>query len=234
MSMLMDLIGRSRAPRAARAARPAPPPQPLPSLVVPRAPVSDDYTDLARHSGRVVRYHTWAVHHHQTVGEHSWQVARTYAEIWGYPSREVAAYIQHHDTAELVVGDPPFPVKRDDADLAVAYRRLEEKALERLRVVIPHILPEEQARVKVCDLLEMMQTGMQEREMGNLLAVPIVLRTEQAARDVARAKLKAPDLDKIDAYCGELWLRHDRVLRAGDINHKYNSRWRRDQASTGV
>lgn len=187
---------------------------------------SDWVTDDAYHAGRVKRYHTWAVHHQQTVGEHCWQVALVYEQIWGAPSAEVERWIRHHDTTELVVGDPPFPVKANSPALKAEYDRMEQGAQDRLGIVVMELNDRDRARVKVCDLLEMMRFGMMEREMGNLLAVPIVVRTAAAAMNLVKEKL-AGDTQLVSSWVDAVWERHNKVLRQSGYGTGYDIlRWR--------
>lgn len=135
---------------------------------------SDVRRDI-RLAGQVKRYACWPTLTTQTTGEHSWQVLRIYIEIFGPPSPDVTVYIVHHDSAELVVGDPPFPLKAQNADLKQIYDRLEDAAMMEMRgEALPVLSDEERARVKICDLLEMWEFGLQERMMGNRYAQPII------------------------------------------------------------
>ena len=134
-----------------------------------------------RLAGQVKRYSTWPVHHQQSTGEHSWQVLRIYIEIFGAPSPEVTTYIVHHDSAELKVGDPPFPLKAQNSDLKAIYDRLESAAMLEMRgEALPVLGHPEASMVKVCDLLEMWEYGQQEWMMGNRYAQPIVEDTIHA------------------------------------------------------
>ena len=133
--------------------------------------------------------------------------------------------LRHHDTAELVVGDPPFPVKAEDEGLKAGYDRLEPLALDRMGVdQLPKIAGIERAKIKICDLLEMMTHGMTEREMGNLLAAPIVIRTERAAlaRMEQEPDITAGEAQRVRAWIDAQWERHERVLRMADVNHTYS------------
>jgi 5'-deoxynucleotidase YfbR-like HD superfamily hydrolase len=182
----------------------------------------DFYTSEVSNAGRVVRYHTWATVHKQTVGEACWQVALVYERIFGPPSAEVERYIRHHDTAELVVGDPPFPVKARNTMLKDEYDRLEVGALVMLGISLPVLTPKERSRVKVADLLEMMVFGMFEVQMGNKHAVPIVERTEVAATEVA--KQIPEDLEAVRRFVDDQWSRHRRVLQSGLVYMNHASR----------
>ncbi len=140
-----------------------------------------------RLAGQVKRYATWPVIHQQSTGEHSWQVLRIYIEIFGAPSPEVCVYIVHHDSAELAVGDPPFPLKSQNADLKKIYDRLEVGALMEMRgEALPDLSSDERMKIKVCDLLEMWEFGQQELRMGNRYAQPIVDDTIAAANKIIR------------------------------------------------
>src|SRR6267154_1716536 len=77
----------------------------------------DQVLTSARHAGTVRRYHTWPFHHQQNIGEHSWQIARIYFQIWGPLPPEVSTYFIWHDAGELVLGDLPFPVKKNNPHL---------------------------------------------------------------------------------------------------------------------
>lgn len=168
-------------------------------------------------SGRVIRYACWPTITNQTVGEHCWHIARIYTAIFGTPTWYMAAYIQNHDSGELIVGDPPFPAKRDNPDLKAACDRIEIEALDFLGVELPELTIMDKARFKVCDLLEMTEYGMYERELGNRLAVPIILRTEEAAWNTARAGgLPDDEIRLMEVYLGNVWERHEAVIRSAE------------------
>lgn len=144
---------------------------------------SDDIRTDIRLAGQVKRYATWPTITTQTTGEHSWQVLRIYIDIFGAPSPNVTVYITHHDSAELVVGDPPFPLKRNNPPLKEIYDRLEHEAMQKMRgEVLPELTPYEMFLVKICDLLEMWEFGLQELQMGNKYAQPIVDDTIKVVR----------------------------------------------------
>lgn len=185
---------------------------------------TDHVTDLARHAGRVRRYHTWVVHHQQSVGEHCWQVALVYEQIFGVVPQTTERFIRHHDTPELVVGDPPFPVKAEDPILKARYDAIEPAALMRMSVApLPELITYERAKVKICDLLEMMCHGMTEREMGNLLAVPIVIRTERVAQKMANEMLSDHDARAVRTWVRAQWARHEAVLQQ-NLQYSYSTR----------
>lgn len=149
---------------------------------------SSDVRRDIRLAGQVKRYATWPVLHQQTTGEHSWQVLRIYIEIFGAPSPDVTTYIVHHDSAELVVGDPPFPLKSRNPDLKAIYDRLEDEVMQEMRGEgLPVLSTSEKVRIKICDLLEMWEFGMQERLMGNRYGEPIMQDTRQVVTNMIHA-----------------------------------------------
>jgi 5'-deoxynucleotidase YfbR-like HD superfamily hydrolase len=182
----------------------------------------DLVTDRLEMSGRVHRYACWPMISQQSVGEHSWQVYRVYCAIFGIPSAEIAFVIFAHDAEELIVGDSPFPTKRDNPEFKAASEKVEVRARQRLKIELPELSDEDKARVKVCDLLEMMCHGMTDREMGNLLAAPVVTRTERAAQELARAKLPERERARVSEFVYDEWRRHEHVLFNGDPSMSYN------------
>lgn len=171
--------------------------------------MTDYVTDYVRHAGMVTRYHTWPTLQNQSIGEHSWQVALIYEEVFGELSPAVERYIRLHDVAELVVGDPPFPVKSQNPALKAEYAKAEVKALERMSVgPLPELDLDTRRRIKICDLMEMTLFGMTERELGNLLAIPIINRTREAALKLCDQH----DYPHVTAFLAYALARHALVL----------------------
>ena len=134
----------------------------------------------ARLAGEVVRYHTWPMHHRQTVGEHTWQVMRIYWQIWGDLPPELSTYFIWHDAGELACGDLPFPVKAHNAMLKTTMDALEDHAVRRMGGTIVTLTPILKLRAKACDLIDMHECGRAEVNMGNKFAQPIVDDTFKA------------------------------------------------------
>lgn len=142
-----------------------------------------DVTASLRFAGLVKRYHTWPVLREQTVAEHTWHVLRIYDKLFGLPSVAVVRAIMYHDVGEIRTGDAPFPVKRDNPDLKAAYDRVEGKHRAELLGEDPELAvsKDELRMLKICDLVEMWEFGMEEYLKGNNLAIPIIDRTKQFA-----------------------------------------------------
>lgn len=142
-----------------------------------------------RLAGEVRRYHTWPLITTQTVADHCYHCMRLWYIFWGALPPEVSGFFIWHDSGEIVTGDPPFPVKRDNPDLKAAFERVERQALRAMiephREVPSYILPtdmlttEQKKKAKVCDLLDMFELGVHEYMLGNSYAWPIIQNTWQ-------------------------------------------------------
>lgn len=129
--------------------------------------------------GKVKRYHTWPMLQPQSTGEHCWRVACLFVELFGLPRAEVLYYCLHHDSGELWAGDLPFGSKPN------GHHEQEQHGLDLLRIELPLITDEERIKIKLCDLLEMYETGEHEQRLGNQYADPIVKDTMAAAVELA-------------------------------------------------
>jgi hypothetical protein len=163
----------------------------------------------ARLAGEVVRYHTWPMHHRQTVGEHTWQCMRIYWQIWGPLPPMLTTYFIWHDAGELACGDLPFPVKSINPIIKAEMDELEERAVERMggadpREIHGHTLFK--TRAKACDLIDMHECGLAEVAMGNKFAQPIV---DDTLRALERLKLSDEDGMAIFKYLAKENIRCD-------------------------
>jgi 5'-deoxynucleotidase YfbR-like HD superfamily hydrolase len=121
-------------------------------------------------ASRIKRYHCIPVIHQETVGEHSHRVCTLYLQLFSLPRVEVLEYILYHDMGELSAGDLPFNAKRDVPEMKHFMDRAEEAGLKRLDIEIPHLTEIELARIKLCDLLQMLEFACIELNMGNQYA----------------------------------------------------------------
>lgn len=166
-------------------------------------PTRDDVRKSQFMAGRVKRYHTWPVHHQETVDEHSMGVLRIYRQIFGLMGVSVVKYIMDHDLPEIVTGDAPYPVKRDNPDLSAALEPIELKARVDLGLPTDYsVTPQEKTRIKICDLLQMWQFGRAESRLGNLYAMPIVM-------DTARVALEMAELRSDDGQLVRKWMQEE-------------------------
>jgi 5'-deoxynucleotidase YfbR-like HD superfamily hydrolase len=134
----------------------------------------------SRFGGMVKRYHEYPTISTQTNAEHSWQVARLYLALFKPDTKDagrVLIYIQFHDSGELGVGDMPFPIKANNPDLKETMNRLESQSLQNQGLVLPELTPWERVAVKVCDLMEMLEFGVHEMQLGSHYGAPIVKET---------------------------------------------------------
>ena len=131
----------------------------------------------SRLAGEVYRYHTWPHLRRQSIGEHSWQLLRIWSLIWGPPPVDITSYIIWHDAGEIAIGDNPFPVKQNNPELKKMLDFMEEEALKKMGAPTVELIPADKIRVKICDLLDMHEFGLNEEQLGNKYAHPIVVDT---------------------------------------------------------
>lgn len=142
-------------------------------------PSNEDVVHSSRFGGEVMRYHTWPTLRRQTVMDHTGHVIRIYWDLFEEVPPEVCAYLIHHDLPEVKVGDPPHPVKLHNPRLKEVYDDLEDATLaeqigeERAQQVLGNVTTKERLRMKLCDLLEMVEFASIEWNLGNRYAWPI-------------------------------------------------------------
>jgi 5'-deoxynucleotidase YfbR-like HD superfamily hydrolase len=138
-------------------------------------------------ASRIKRYHTIPTIHQETVGEHSHRVCTLYLQLFGTPRVEILEYILYHDMGELSAGDLPFNAKRDVPEMKHFMDRAEEVGLRRLNIQIPYLNVEEHARVKLCDMLQMLEFARIEIAMGNQFARSVqsnILKALKKLKDI--------------------------------------------------
>lgn len=136
-------------------------------------------------AGQVIRYHAWPTLRKPTVAEHCWRVTCIYVEVFGLPRAEVMYHCLHHDSGELWAGDIPFMAKGRVPGLREAMEASEAQGLEVLGLKLPDLTEDERRRLKISDLLEMHEYGMNEFRMGNKFGMPIAEDTLNAAYKTA-------------------------------------------------
>lgn len=138
-------------------------------------------------AGRVTRWHTWPMIRKPSVMEHAGRVATLYVELFGLPRAEVLLYCLHHDHGEFTAGDTPFSAKSLVPGLREGLNVAEEIGRDRLGIHLPDISSREFLMFKVCDLLEMFETGVVEWNMGNRYAGCVIVDCVDAALATAEA-----------------------------------------------
>lgn len=156
-----------------------------------------------RMGGEVLRYHTWPTIRKQTVADHTFNVIRIYWHLYGEVPPEVCAYLIFHDLPEVVVGDPPHPVKLHNPQLKYVYDQLEDAALEDMigeenaMLVLGQVNDVERVRMKVCDLLEMAEFAAVEIGLGNKFAPTIITKVRAALDFLATSD---EDMQRVASY----------------------------------
>lgn len=101
------------------------------------------------------------------------------------PRAEVLYYALCHDHGEFTAGDTPYSAKELAPGLREGINFAEEIGRNRLGVTLPEISQEEFLKFKVCDLLEMFETGVVEWRMGNRYCGVVVVDCANAALNFA-------------------------------------------------
>lgn len=149
-----------------------------------------------RLAGSVVRYHTWPMLSRETVAHHTWNVLRIWDQMFGLPAPDVVRQVLYHDCGEMATGDLPFPIKRNNPDLKTVADRIESEALVNMGVRMRPMTATNKWKLKVCDLLEMMEHAMHEMRMGNNFARPIFEDCRRAVKDMVESRPpNAADMD---------------------------------------
>jgi len=136
-------------------------------------------------AGCVRRYSCWPMLREQTVGHHCWRMACIFIEVFGMPRAEVLYYCLLHDSGELFAGDVPFGIKKQIPGLKEAMDRAESVGLHQLGLKLPELTQEERIQAKICDYLEMHETGEHEMNLGNKYAEAVMLDTMHLAQKLA-------------------------------------------------
>ena len=101
------------------------------------------------------------------------------------PRAEVLYYCLLHDSGELYAGDIPFGVKMQVPGLKESMDQAEAIGRHQLELKLPELTKEERIQAKICDYLEMHETGEHEMNLGNKYAEAIMLDTMYAAQRLA-------------------------------------------------
>ena len=145
-------------------------------------------TDV-RLAGRTLRYHTWPHIRPQTVGEHSWQVARLIMSICPQFQDVLLPHAIMHDTGEIRTGDLPYPIKKDHPDLGEIMDMIEHRAIADISAEWMLPKPEKLSAphrwaFKLCEFIEMWEWALEESLMGNHFAHQVETRCLRVAGDM--------------------------------------------------
>jgi len=163
-------------------------------------------TDSLRAAGQVERWHFFPTIQRQTVAEHTWQVLRVWYELYGPPSPEVTVVILLHDAGEIKTGDIPFELGRDHPSVKGQLSSLEKKHVEKMITFncippglgIPKLSSWEIKRIKMCELLEMLEFALDEIELGNKNGFAIIDNVTAALHLMIMDKDPGDDLEGIE------------------------------------
>lgn len=126
-----------------------------------------------RAGGYTRRYHGWRTIKDDLVGSHSYNVANLVMLLRPDCRKELLMVAIRHDSAEWIAGDSPSDVKRQVPELKVALDAYEDKVFADIGLSLPELTADEYKVLKVADNLDGLMFCIQEREMGNLLIIPV-------------------------------------------------------------
>lgn len=126
-----------------------------------------------RAGGYTRRYHGWRTIKDDLVSSHSYNVANLVMLLRPDCRKELLMVAIRHDSAEWIAGDTPSDVKRQVPELKVALDAYEDKIFADMGLALPELTEDEYKVLKLADNLDGMMFCIQEREMGNLLIVPV-------------------------------------------------------------
>jgi 5'-deoxynucleotidase YfbR-like HD superfamily hydrolase len=136
--------------------------------------------------GYVSRYHTRPeVADGQNVAAHTWGALAILTTLWEDVSREAMLYLLYHDVVESELGDLPAPTKWNYKNLDKAYSEAEAQQEEELELPMTkaRLTEQDQHRVKMADMLELILHCKRQMSTGNTLATPIYQRGKQFLQD---------------------------------------------------
>jgi 5'-deoxynucleotidase YfbR-like HD superfamily hydrolase len=124
----------------------------------------------------VRRYHTVNLIVGETVGHHSCNVAWLVTLLTEEPSTALIQAALLHDVAEQWTGDVPATAKWMSSNLHKELNALEDNLHMYHELWKPDLTPEEAAILKQADMLDLCFKMVEELEMGNQYARPILVR----------------------------------------------------------
>lgn len=128
-----------------------------------------------RLAGDLVRYHTHPTIQQQTVAAHTWHAMRIYLELWGPMPPAVSTLLLLHDVGEAGggPGDISWGSKRRRPELKALADEMEREQLGQLgysgAIAAAELVSTktDHRRIKLCDLLEMMEFSHKECMLGS-------------------------------------------------------------------
>lgn len=133
----------------------------------------------------LLRYHSWAVHRSQSVGEHSCQIMRILLTVWPDCPRRMLVHAVTHDMGEMA-GDAQYPYKQLVPGMKAAHDTAERMVTDRMAEVMGappavNLTAHELHVFKIVEYVEMYEYGLRECNMGNKYGQVIAMRCLQAA-----------------------------------------------------
>lgn len=132
-----------------------------------------------RAAGYVKRWHTAPIIGSQTDAEHSAQALNLLFHLHPNPSTKLIKAVLYHDSAELVCGDMPAPIRKNNKKLAEAYEEAELNFFSQFDGVFNVLVTltvNEKEWLKAIDTLELVLFCDDQILMGNKNLIPVKSR----------------------------------------------------------
>lgn len=154
-----------------------------------------------RLAGMVTRYHTNPVLRKQPISDHVYNMMRIWYLIWGPLPSNISTNMLWHDSGELVTSDISHQTKKEiSPDALNQIKELECKAVKAMGGPEHEQVSEYEAiKIKICDLLEMLEFGILEEAFGCHFGRSII-HAAYTALEHYRDKVKLTDAIKVGHY----------------------------------
>lgn len=130
------------------------------------------HLETFRAAGAVKRYHIVRTLRHQSVAEHSWNVALLVYMIYPQARPKLIKAALTHDVAEITTGDVPATAKWKEPKIKELLDIVEAEF--RKKYYIDYKLTSKEYKIlKWCDMMELVIWCQEEMELGNKYATPI-------------------------------------------------------------
>lgn len=142
----------------------------------------------ARTGGATERCHGIRHSGSYPVSAHTWNVLVLLWLLWPEDFGRLSVPVMFHDVPEAWVGDIPAPTKRYNPAIKEACAEMEARIMRRLQLPWDEELPpEDRAKVKTCDLMELYMWAAEQVHGGNRHASCVVREVQRYFEEVPPA-----------------------------------------------
>jgi|SRR3990172_13216011 len=142
--------------------------------------------------GAIRRYHSIMTNRQQSNAEHQWKVAVFIFAIVDNPSKALILRSLIHDCPEILTGDIPSHVKRQNSNLRKEIKLIENHFYEDIEC--EELTEEETRLLKICDYIEMLSFCLSEKRCGNIMMDEIFANCNHYLLELAPLPTKAIEI----------------------------------------